>query len=76
MDPMTIARYGMLAAERRFQASAGRVAQSAADPGVDLSQEAVEQAQAKLQFTASANVVKFADAMWRSLISIQSARGR
>lgn len=72
MDPITVARYGMAAAERTLEASALRVAHMATDDSVDLAQEGVRQIQAKDQFKASANVIKVADQMWRALLDIQS----
>ena len=74
MDPITVARYGMFAAEQRFAASAARTARMGEDPSVDPAQEMVEQIRAKQQFTANLNVVKFADDMWRSLLEIQKRR--
>jgi flagellar hook protein FlgE len=65
MDPLSIARYGMMTAEARLTASAG-------DDSVDLAQESVEQVEAKEQFEASAQVVRFSDDMWRSLMDIQT----
>lgn len=74
MDPMSAARYGMMTATRRFDASAQRVAQ-AGDPStsgdVDLAGEVVEQLEAKQHFSASAQVIRVADDMWNALISAQ-----
>jgi hypothetical protein len=70
MDPLSIARYGMMTAESRLTASAGRVAAGDAD----LGGEAVEQTLASEQFAASAKVVEFSDEMWRSLMDMQSKR--
>jgi hypothetical protein len=72
MDPLSIARYGMMNAESRLAASASRVADWQGGDDVDLAQETVEQIKAKLQFVASANVVHIADEMWRSLLEIQT----
>lgn len=71
MDPMTIARYGMFAAEQRFAASASRTARMGEDASVDPAAETVEQIQAATQFKANLNVAKIADEMWRSLLDIQ-----
>ncbi|HSV01873.1 MAG TPA: flagellar basal body rod C-terminal domain-containing protein [Phenylobacterium sp.] len=71
MDPITVARYGMFAAEQRFAASAARTARMGEDASVDPAQEMVEQIQAREQFTASLDVVKVADEMWRSLLEVQ-----
>ena len=69
MDPLSIARYGMMSAESRLDASAGRVA---AGGDVDMVGETVEQIGAQQQFAASAKVVTIANEMWRSLIDIQT----
>jgi flagellar basal body rod protein FlgG len=71
MDPLSTARYGMMAAENKLAASAGRVANWNGGDEVDLVQETVTQIQAKLQFEASAKVVSIADEMWRTLLDIQ-----
>lgn len=71
MDPLVVARYGMLAAERRFDASASRLARAADDGSVDVTSEIVEQIQAKTAFAANASVVRFAQDMWRALLAIQ-----
>jgi flagellar hook protein FlgE len=72
MDPISTARYGLIAAERRFGDSAERTARMATDTTVDYAQEAVEQVQAKHALKANAGVIKVADAMWRSLLDIQT----
>ncbi|MFL5294803.1 MAG: flagellar basal body rod C-terminal domain-containing protein [Phenylobacterium sp.] len=72
MDPISTARYGMMAATRQLTASAGRVAGMAQDPSVDYAQEAVSQIEAKQAFKADVQVIKIADEMWDSLLSIQS----
>lgn len=73
MDPISVARYGMMTAESRLSASAGRVA-GLADPAgdVDYAAEAVEQIEAKQAFQANVGVIKVADEMWNSLLSLQS----
>jgi flagellar basal body rod protein FlgC len=72
MDPLSIARYGMMSAQDRLTRSAGRVAQWNGGDDVDLAQETVEQIEAKQQFAANAKVVTFADDMWRALMDIQT----
>ena len=72
MDPISTARYGMMAASQSFEASANRVANMAADPSVDYAQEAVTQIQAKHAFSANAGVIKVADKMWDALLSLQT----
>lgn len=70
MDPLSIARYGMMSAQDRLAKSAARIASG--DDDVDLASETVEQIKAKTQFEASARVVAIADEMWRSLLDIQT----
>ena len=72
MDPIATARYGIMAAERRFTESATRVARMAGDDSVDYGSEAAEQVTAKQAFTANVQVVKVADRMWRALLDLQS----
>jgi flagellar basal body rod protein FlgB len=71
MDPVVTARYGLLAAERRFEAAALRIASERAGDDVDLGQEVVEMVQAKHHYSANLNVLRFAQDMWRSLLEIQ-----
>lgn len=71
MDAFAIARGGLAAAERRFEAAASRVARSTADEEVDLGREMVEMIQAKHHFSANLKVIQFADEMYRSLLEIQ-----
>ena len=77
MDPLSIARYGMMAAEQRLNASATRVAGMAApDSQVDYAKEAVDQIQAKQAFTANLGVIKVADEMWDALLGLQAKSAR
>jgi hypothetical protein len=71
MDAIAIASYGMMAASRRFEAAATRIA----DPegGFDAS-SAVELTLAKTQFKAQVGVMRIADEMQRALLDLQSAR--
>jgi flagellar hook-associated protein FlgK len=72
MDPISTARYGMMAASRQLAQSANSVANlSGGDPG-DYATEAVNQIEAKQSFKANVQVIKVADEMWNSLLSIQS----
>jgi flagellar hook protein FlgE len=71
MDPLSIARGGLMAASARFEASAVRTAQMGADSTVDPTQEVVDQISAKHQFSANLGVIRVADEMWRSLLAIQ-----
>jgi flagellar basal body rod protein FlgB len=69
MDALNTARNGMTAAQQMVDASATRVAQMTV-PGnnVDIVQETATQIQATQQFAASAQVVKFSNEMWNSLM--------
>ena len=72
MDPLSVARYGLMAASARFEASAERTARMSADDSVDAGAEVVEQVQAKHQFSANLGVIRVADEMWRALMNIQT----
>jgi flagellar hook protein FlgE len=72
MDPISIARYGMMAATQQLTASATRIAGAAGDDNVDYAQEAVTQIQASTSFKADVGVIKVADEMWQSLLDLQS----
>jgi flagellar hook protein FlgE len=76
MDPISIARYGMMAATQQLTASATRIAGAAGDGNVDYASEAVTQIQASTAFKADVGVIKVADQMWQSLLDIQSAPQR
>ena len=71
MIAMVTAQYGMMAAQRRFDDSASRVARMDV-PGenVDLVQEVVSMAMAKTDFAANAQVIKAADRMTRDVLDI------
>ena len=74
MDPISTARYGMMAATQALTASANRVAAGGGPAGdVDYAQEAVTQIQAGQSFKADVGVIKVADQMWQSLLDLQSA---
>jgi flagellar hook protein FlgE len=77
MDPISTARYGMMAAQQSLDASAGRVV-GMADPtsGVDYGQEAVSQIEAKQAFSANIGVIKVADEMWNALLNLQAGPAR
>ena len=72
MDPISTARYGMMAASRSLAASAGRVAGKGGGDAVDHASEAVTQIEAKQAFAADVGVIKIADVMWRSLLDLQT----
>lgn len=69
MDPISTARYGMMAATQQLTASANRIASS---PGVDHAAEAVSPIEAKQAFKAKAGVIKVADEMWQSPLDPQT----
>ena len=73
MDPIATASYGLLAASRRFEASAVRTARMGVME-VDYAREAVEQVSARQQVSAMVGVIKTADEMWNSLLSLQEDR--
>jgi hypothetical protein len=72
MDPLSIARGGLMAATARFEASAERTARMGGDDSADPAAEAVTQIEAKTQFSANLGVIRIADEMWRSLLDIQT----
>jgi len=72
MDPISTARYGMMAATQQLTASAERIAASPDLSGVDYASEAVSQIGAKHAFQANVGVIKVADEMWRSLLDLQT----
>jgi flagellar hook protein FlgE len=69
MDPISTARYGMMAATRQLTDSANRIA---AGGDVDYGSEAVNTIEAKQSFKANVGVIKVADEMWQSLLDLQS----
>lgn len=73
MDPIATARYGLLAASQRFEASAVNIARMGVEgeEPVDLAQETVGMIQAKTAFSANISVIKFAQDMWDSLLDLQ-----
>jgi hypothetical protein len=72
MDPISTARYGLMAAERRFEASAVRIASMRGDESVDVAQEIVGMVQAKTAFSANLSVIRFAQDMWDALLKLQT----
>lgn len=72
MDPIATARYGLMAASQRFEASATRIAGMGDGSTVDLGEQMVEMVQAKQAFSANLSVIRFAQDMWDSLIGLQS----
>jgi flagellar hook protein FlgE len=76
MDPISTARYGMMAATQRLAASASRVAGMAGDSSVDYASEVVAQIEAKQSFKANVSVIKVADEMMQSLLDLQATQKR
>jgi len=76
MDPIATARYGLMAATQRFEASATNVARMGVEgeAPVDVGQETVDMIQAKTAFSANISVIKFAQDMWDSLLDLQRDR--
>ena len=68
MDPIATAQYGMLAASRRFEGSAERVARQGVE--VDLGAEIVDQLVAKTEFSANLAVIRTAREMSGELLDI------
>ncbi len=73
MDPISIARYGMMAATQQLTDSATRIAGAGLGGDVDYAKEAVTQIEASTAFKADVGVIKVADEMWQSLLDLQSA---
>ena len=72
MDPISTARYGLMAATRRFETSATNVARMGVeDDPVDVASEMVEMISAKHAFSANLSVIGFAQDMWDSLRDLQ-----
>jgi flagellar hook protein FlgE len=69
MDPISTARYGMMAATRQLDAAANNVS---AGGDVDYAQAAVGLIEAKHAFQANVGAIKVADEMWRSLLDLQT----
>jgi flagellar basal body rod protein FlgC len=72
MDPISTARYGLMAASQRFETSATQIANMRSDDGVDLGAAIVDMTQAKQAFTANLSVIRFAQDMWDSLLQLQT----
>ena len=74
MDPISTARYGMMAAAQQLGASGSRVARMAGDSSIDYAAEAVNQLEAKQAFKADVGVIKVADEMWQALLNLQAVK--
>ncbi|HET6971498.1 MAG TPA: hypothetical protein VFH92_10270 [Phenylobacterium sp.] len=73
MDPISTARYGLLAASQRFETSATRIASAGGDADTgDLGGQMVGMSEAKTAFKANLAVVRFAQDMWDSLLQLQA----
>jgi flagellar basal body rod protein FlgB len=72
MDPIATARYGLMAASRRFEASATQIASMRGDETVDVAEQVVEMVEARHQFSANLSVIRFAQDMWDALLRLQS----
>ncbi|ODT62352.1 flagellar basal body rod C-terminal domain-containing protein [Phenylobacterium sp.] len=71
MDPIATAQYGLLAASRRFEDSASRVARMGVEgENVDLAAEVVQQITAKTEFSANLAVIRTAQDMTGELLDI------
>jgi flagellar hook protein FlgE len=69
MDPISTARYGMMAATQQLTAAANRIAGGG---DVDYGTEAVNTIEAKQAYSANVGVIKVADEMWQSLLDLQT----
>lgn len=70
MDPISTARYGMMAATRQLNEAANRVAGGG---DVDYASAAVGQIEATHAFKANVGVIKVADEMLQSLLDLQTS---
>lgn len=71
MDPISTARYGLMAASRRFETAAVEVSRMGGDEPVDAEGAMVDMIQAKTAFSANLSVIRFSQDMWDSLLDIQ-----
>ena len=72
MDPISTARYGLMAASRRFETAAVEVSQMGGDQPVDVEGAMVEMISAKHAFSANLSVIGTSKEMWDALLEIQS----
>lgn len=72
MDPISTARYGLMAATRRFETAAVEVSRMGGEADVDVEGAMVEMVQSKHAFSANLSVIRFAQDMWDSLLEIQT----
>jgi hypothetical protein len=71
MDPIATARYGLMAASRRFETAAVEVSQMGGDKPVDVEGAMVDMIQSKAAFSANLSVIRFSQDMWDSLLKTQ-----
>jgi flagellar hook protein FlgE len=71
MDPIATARYGLMAASRRFESAAVEVSRMGGDEPVDVESAMVEMIQGKHAFSANLSVIEFSKDMWDALLDIQ-----
>jgi len=71
MDPIATARYGLMAASRRFETAAVEVSRMGGDEPVDVEGAMVDMIQAKTAFSANLSVIRFSQDMWDSLLKTQ-----
>ena len=76
MDPISTARYGLMAATAQLNASASRIATAGVAGDVDYAREAVTPIEARQSFKADVAVIKVADAMMQSLLDLQKVGPR
>lgn len=69
MDPISIARYGLMAATRRFDDAAQEIVEA---PDSDIVGAIIDMTQAKQAFSANLSVIRFAQDMWDDLLAIQA----
>lgn len=72
MDPISTARYGLMAASQRFESAATQIAGMRGDDSGDVTGAVVDMVQAKHAFSANLTVIRFAQDMWDSLLKLQS----
>ena len=71
MDPIATARYGLMAASRRFETAAVEVSRMGGDEPVDVEGAMVQMIQSKHAFSANLSVISYSQEMWDSLLKIQ-----
>jgi flagellar basal body rod protein FlgC len=69
MDPISIARYGLMAATRRFDDAAQEIVGA---PDGDTVGAIIDMSQAKQAFSANLSVIRFAQEMWDDLLAVQT----